>query len=132
MKKTFTGRPALGPRDENARSGSGNRGIVVCESESSDSGRVGRPLAGELSGRGLLVPAQATGIEYPVAFALKSQPAGPQYGRVLKPTRWAKCSIRTERKRAFPDGNYFLHTAEGRVHQLKVIDGVWHCLAVAA
>jgi hypothetical protein len=118
-------------KDEHYESESESRGVAVMETHSSDTERDGRPPADELSGRGLLVPAQATGIEYPVTYGLKSQPAGPQYGRVLKPTRWAKCLIRTARKRVFPDGHYFLHTAEGRVHQLKVIGGVWHCLAVA-
>ena len=86
----------------------------------------------KLKGRGRLVPAQATGVEYPVAFGIYSAPAVPQYGRVSQPTRWAKCSIRSVGSRVFPDGYYFLHTDEGKIHQLKVIGGVWHCLALAA
>jgi hypothetical protein len=31
-----------------------------------------------------------------------------------------------------PDGNYFLYTDEGKVLQLRSIDGRWHYLAVAA
>ncbi len=85
----------------------------------------------ELSGRGRLVPAIATGIEYPVEFGLNSPPASPQRGRAAKPTRWAKCSIHSPQNRTFLDGFYFLRTEEGRVHQLKVIHGVWHCLALA-
>jgi len=87
--------------------------------------------ADELKGRGRLIPAQATGIEYSVRFGIKSPPAGPQHGRGSKPTRWARCFIRPAQKKVFPDGHYFLRTDEGRVHQLKVIDGVWHCLALA-
>ncbi|MGH9686303.1 MAG: hypothetical protein ACRD5K_04330 [Candidatus Acidiferrales bacterium] len=85
----------------------------------------------ELSGRGRLVPAIATGIEYPVEFGLKSPPAAPQHGRAAKPTRWTKCRIHSLQSRTFLDGFYFLRTEEGRVHQLKVINGVWHCLALA-
>lgn len=85
----------------------------------------------ELSGHGRLVPAIATGIEYPVEFGLKSPPAAPQHGRAAKPTRWTKCSIHSLQSRTFLDGFYFLRTEEGRVHQLKVINGVWHCLALA-
>lgn len=85
----------------------------------------------ELNGHGRLVPAIATGIEYPVEFGLKSPPVAPQHGRAAKPTRWAKCSIHSLQNRTFLDGFYFLRTDEGRVHQLKVIKGVWHCLAFA-
>lgn len=90
-----------------------------------------QPRTHELKGRGRLVPAIATGIEYEVEFGLKSPPAAPQHGRAAKPTRWAKCRIRSLQNRTFLDGFYFLRTQEGRVHQLKVIDGVWHCLALA-
>lgn len=85
----------------------------------------------ELSGRGRLVPAIGTGIEYPVEFGLNSPPVAPQQGRAAKPTRWAKCRIQSLQNRTFLDGFYFLRTEEGRVHQLKVINGVWHCLALA-
>lgn len=84
----------------------------------------------ELNGRGRLVPAIATGIEYPVEFGLNSPPVAPQHGRAAKPTRWAKCRIQSLQNRTFLDGFYFLRTEEGRVHQLKVINGVWHCLAL--
>ena len=91
----------------------------------------GRSSIEELEGRGRLVPAQATGIEYPVEFEIKSPPAAPRHGRVSQPTRWAKCFVRSAQKKVFPDGHYFLRTDEGRVHQLRVIGGVWHCLALA-
>jgi len=87
--------------------------------------------ADELKGRGRLIPAQATGIEYWVRFGITSPPAGPQHGRGARPTRWARCFIRPAQKKVFPDGHYFLRTDAGRVHQLKVIHGVWHCLALA-
>jgi hypothetical protein len=103
----------------------------MSESQSLDVEKNSRAHAEGLKGRGRLVPAQATGIEYPVEFGIKSPPPGPQYGRVVKPTRWAKCFIRTAQKRIFSDGHYFLHTDEGRVHHLKLIGGVWHCLALA-
>lgn len=91
-----------------------------------------QPRPETMKGRGRLSPAQATGIEYPVEFGISSVPAAPQYGRVSQPTRWAKCSIRPVHGGVFPDGTYFLHTDEGRVHQLRMIGGVWHCLALAA
>jgi hypothetical protein len=106
-------------------------GTAADESHSPGAEKNCRSSAEELKGRGRLVPAQATGIEYEVAFGMKAPPAAPQYGRVTKPTRWAKCFVRTAQKRVFPDGHYFLHTDEGRVHQLKVISGVWHCLVLA-
>lgn len=99
--------------------------------QSPAAGRAGAPPASDLiEGRGRLVPALATGIEYPVEFRLKSPPTAPQRGRAAKPTRWAKCRIRPAQKRIFRDGFYFLRTDEGRVYQLKVIGGEWHCLAL--
>jgi hypothetical protein len=100
--------------------------------ESPRGGKIRQPRPEKLKGRGRLFPAQATGIEYPVEFGINSAPSAPQYGRVAQTTRWAKCSIRPIHGGVFPDGTYFLHTDEGRVHQLKVIGGVWHCLALAA
>jgi hypothetical protein len=86
----------------------------------------------KLKGRGRLVPAQATGIEYKVEFGIDAAPETLQYGRGLKPTTWAKCSIHPVHARVFPDGHYFLHADDGRVHQLKAEGGKWHCLALAA
>jgi hypothetical protein len=113
------------PEPEDAEFETGeNQGSVADASTS--------PPAGELlTGRGRLVPALATGIEYPVEFGIQSPPGAPQHGRASKPTRWAKCRIRAAQKRIFPDGYYFFRTEEGAVHQLKVIGGVWHCLALA-
>jgi hypothetical protein len=101
-------------------------------SESPALGRGNVPPPNDLlEGRGRLIPALATGIEYPVEFGINSPPVPQRHGRASKPTRWAKCRIRPAQKRVFPDGVYFLRTEEGAVHQLKVIGGVWHCLALA-
>lgn len=102
------------------------------EFDSPRGGKARQPRPEKLKGRGRLCPAQATGIEYSVEFGINSAPSAPQYGRVAPTSRWAKCSIRPIHGGVFPDGTYFLHTDEGRVHQLKVIGGVWHCLALAA
>lgn len=89
-------------------------------------------MSEKVKGRGRLVPAQATGVEYKVEFGIDIVPETSQYGRGLKPTRWAKCSVRSAHAQRFPDGTYFLHADDGRVHQLKAIGGKWHCLALAA
>ena len=46
--------------------------------------------------------------------------------------RWTKCSVHFADAGRVPDGSYFLYTDDGKVHQLKSIDGKWHCLAKAA
>jgi len=46
--------------------------------------------------------------------------------------QWTKCSVRFSHAGLFPDGSYFLYTDEGKVLQLKSIDGKWHFLAMAA
>jgi hypothetical protein len=133
MKKLYVGGLALRPKEEDAGTEPENFGTVAASRQgpSPAAERNDQLAADELKGRGRLIPAQATGIEYPVEFGIQSPPAGPQHGRVLKPTRWVKCFIRSAQRRVFPDGSYFLRTDEGRVHQLKMIDGVWHCLALA-
>ena len=35
-------------------------------------------------------------------------------------------SVRLENVGRIPDGNYFLYTDEGKVHQLRSINGKWH------
>ena len=94
--------------------------------------RIKLTMTEKVKGRGRLVPAQATGVEYKVEFGIDMVPETSQYGRGLKPTRWAKCSVRSAHAQVFPDGTYFLHADDGRVHQLKAIGGKWHCLALAA
>jgi len=46
--------------------------------------------------------------------------------------QWTHCSVHFSPAGRLPDGIYFLYTDEGKVHQLKSIDGKWHCLAMAA
>ena len=46
--------------------------------------------------------------------------------------QWTKYSVRFPDAGRVPDGSYFLYTDEGKVHQLKSIDGKWQCLAMAA
>jgi hypothetical protein len=103
----------------------------IYENESSAQPENVSPPGDQLKGRGRLIPALATGIEYPVEFGITPPPGAPKHGRASIPTRWAKCRIRPAQKRLFADGFYFLRTDEGRVHQLRVIGGVWHCLALA-
>jgi hypothetical protein len=89
-------------------------------------------MSAKIKGRGKLVPALATGVEYTVEFGIEEPPKAPQYGRGAKPTAWAECTVRPDHARVFPDGHYFLHAEDGRVLQLKAIGGKWHCLALAA
>jgi hypothetical protein len=86
----------------------------------------------KLKGRGRLVPTQATGIAYQVRYGITVVGDPSQYGRGDRPTQWTKCSIQFSHAGLLPDGNYFLYTDEGKVHQLKSIAGKWHCLAMAA
>jgi hypothetical protein len=86
-----------------------------------------------LNGSGRLVPTRPTGIEYQVRYAIHAVPdMKQQHGRGMRPTRWAKCSLRGANVPQIPAGTYFLYTEDGRVHQVKAIDGQWHYLAVAA
>jgi hypothetical protein len=85
-----------------------------------------------LQGRGRLVPTRPTGIAYRVQHGVRVAENVSQYGRPLGAARWTRCSIRLENVGRIPDGNYFLYTDEGKVLQLRSIDGKWHYLAVAA
>src|SRR5678815_3105323 len=82
-------------------------------------------------GRGRLVPTQATGIAYPVQYGI---PVGGslQHGRRLRPMHWSKCSVHLPQGGLCPDGHYFLYTDEGKVHQLKSIEGKWLCFTIVA
>jgi hypothetical protein len=86
----------------------------------------------KLQGRGRLVPMRATGIAYQVRYGIPVMPDSAQQGRGLRPMQWTTCSVRCAQAGRLPDGSYFLYTDEGKVHQLKSIDGKWHLLAVAA
>lgn len=86
-----------------------------------------------LDRRGRLVPTRITGIQYQVRYGIEevTEPR-QQHGRGLRPTRWAKCDLRPEYAQTIPDGSYFLYSDDGRVHQVKSVDGEWQYLAVAA
>jgi hypothetical protein len=86
----------------------------------------------KIQGRGRLVPARATGVQYEVRYGIHAVGEMRQHGRGLSPMRWEKCSLRPASAQRIPDGEYFLHAEDGRVHQLKSVDGKWHFLAVAA
>jgi hypothetical protein len=83
-------------------------------------------------GRGRLVPTLSAGVTYQVKYGIQLVPEVPQHGRGVRPAQWAKCSVQFEHAGRVPNGNYFLYTDEGRVHQLKFNDGKWQYLAVAA
>ena len=86
----------------------------------------------KLKGRGRLVPTHATGIAYQVRYGIPVGGELSQYGRGERPMQWTKCSVHFSHAGLFPDGSYFLYTDEGKVLQVKSIDGKWHCLAMAA
>jgi hypothetical protein len=46
--------------------------------------------------------------------------------------QWTKCSVQFLDSGRVPDGSYFLYTDDGKIHQLKSIDGKWQCLGMAA
>jgi hypothetical protein len=83
-------------------------------------------------GRGRLVPTQVTGITYQVRYGIPDVGDPAQHGRERRPMQWTKCSVHFPHGGLFPDGHYFLYTDEGKVLQLKSINGKWHCLAMAA
>ena len=83
-------------------------------------------------GLGRLVPTLATGVRYEVRYGIHVVAEIKQHGRGMAPARWTKCSLSPANAHRIPEGSYFLHTDEGRVHQVKSIDGQWHYLAPAA
>ena len=84
------------------------------------------------SGLGRLVPTRPTGLEYEVQYGIRSLEEVQQHGRGLQPVRWVKCSLRSAHAQRIPDGSYFLRTEDGRVHQLKSVDGEWCYLVLTA
>jgi len=86
----------------------------------------------KITGGGRLVPTRPTGVEYRVVYAIDHVGELRQHGRGLRPTRWAKCSLKPARAQRIPDGSYFLHADDGRVHQLRSEAGRWQYLEVAA
>jgi hypothetical protein len=86
----------------------------------------------QITGRGRLVPARLTGIAYQVRYGIHIAGDDVQQGRGVRAMQWTKCSVRLPDGGRVPDGSYFLYTDEGKVHQMKSVDGKWHCLAIAA
>ena len=86
----------------------------------------------KIKGRGRLVPTRATGVQYEVHYGIEVSGEREQHGRGMRPTVWAKCSLKPSAATRIPDGTYFLHADDGRVLQLKSERGTWHCLTVAA
>jgi hypothetical protein len=88
--------------------------------------------ARELQKRGRLVPMRPTGIGYQVRHGIEFARQVPSYKKRLHSTRWTSCSVRLLDAGSIPNGTYFLYTDEGKVLQLRSIDGKWQYLAEAA
>ena len=86
----------------------------------------------KVKGRGRLVPMRLGGIAFQVRYGIDVTGDVFQHGRGVRPMQWTKCSVHLPDDGRLPDGSYFLYTDDGKVHQLKTIDGKWHCLAMAA
>jgi hypothetical protein len=86
----------------------------------------------QIKGHGRLVPTRSTGIAYQVRYGIRVVGDALQHGRGVRPMQWTKCSVRFPDSGRLPDGSYFLYTEDGKVHQLRSVDGKWHCLAMAA
>ncbi len=88
---------------------------------------------GKETGRGRLVPTRPTGVQYQVEYTIQLPVEVRQHGRApaVTSTRWSKCSVRSSQAHFIPDGTYFLHADDGRVHQLKSTDGEWQLLTAA-
>jgi hypothetical protein len=78
------------------------------------------------------VPTRPTGIAYRVRHGIEHVGDVPSYSRRMDPTRWTTCSVRLVEGGTIPNGSYFLYTDEGKVLQLRSIEGKWQYLAVAA
>jgi hypothetical protein len=88
----------------------------------------------KLKGRGRLVPTRPTGLEYEVEYGIRVTVEIRAHGSSAPVTssHWEKCEIRSPHRHSIPDGSYFLHPSEGRLHQLKSVGGKWQRLAVAS
>jgi hypothetical protein len=71
-------------------------------------------------------------VTYMVRYGIPTVEEAAQHGRARRPMEWTRCSVQASRGGHFPDGQYFLYTDEGKVLQLKLVNGKWHCLAAAA
>ena len=79
----------------------------------------------KITGIGQLVPTRATGVKYGVHYGIVPLGEIKRYGKGMPPTRWGKLSLRSASTQQIPDGNYFLHIDDGRVFQVKCIQGQW-------
>jgi len=79
----------------------------------------------QITGIGQLVPTRATGVKYGVHYGIVLLAEIKQHGRALLPARRGKVSLRSATAKQIPDGNYFLHIEDGRVFQVKCIEGKW-------
>jgi len=86
----------------------------------------------KVEGRGRLVPMRLGGIAFQVRYGIDKPGDVFQHGRGVRPMQWTRCSVHLPDDGQLPDGSYFLYTDDGKVHQLKTIDGKWQCLAMAA
>ena len=85
----------------------------------------------KIKGTGRLIPTRPTGVEYQVQYGIQSLESCSSTAEECD-KRWEKCSLRSAHAQRIPDGSYFLHADDGRVHQVMSVDGEWRCLAVAA
>jgi len=83
------------------------------------------------TGSGLLVPTRPTGVRYRVKYGLQIIEAESPHGRSVRPSKWTRCSVRSETAHRIPDGEYFLHADEGGVFQVKGSGNAWQYLAAA-
>ena len=87
----------------------------------------------QLKGNGRLVPTRLTGVEYKVKYGIELSEEAREHGGgwgAARGGRWTRCSVRAAHPHPIPDGSYFLHADDGRVHQLKAVNGEWSYLAV--
>ncbi len=85
----------------------------------------------QLTGLGRLFPTRVTGVQYEVRYGIRRVGEIRQHGRGMAPTRWDKCSLRSANAQCIPDGSYFLHTEDGKVHQVECVHGQWRFLVPA-
>ena len=87
----------------------------------------------KVQGRGRLVPTRPTGVEYQVEYRMRITIDARQHGRAPASTgsQWTECSVRSSQAHRIPDGSYFLHPDDGKVHQLKSVDGKWQFLSMS-
>src|ERR1700722_19871829 len=77
---------------------------------------------------GRLVPAQATGVQYEVHYNINIGGETKKQGRGRFSPRWGKCSLRLANSQRIPDGIFFLRADDGKVHQVKRVNGRWRYL----